>query len=413
MMNWFKIHLNDFILFFIFTGIVSTLSEFLMTPRTISGLALYFLFFLKYFVFKYNFNTKLDKRLLILYFLFFLSLFVSAVLSEDPFYSFHWIKKSYWVSLAITLGVVSIGFEKKLFKTLICSMIITLFLNNMHFYFKAVKICHTYNIFSSKFFIDRNYSSLLEILLPFGFFGIFYFRSNLFKIFTLLNTLAGIVLLILCGTPQGSTVRGAYISIFCEFLVFIFLLKYIPQYRIWAKRIFIIFSIGIVSVFLVLKNHKVIKNAFRKCFSSSGRIMIIKDRLPLFIKYKPIFGIGYGRNLYFNFLNKHHVPKRGGYYDKKEKQFVYFSDEGLFIQTFMRQGIIGLIIFIILYGYSIKLSFNLGVSINNQNFKIIYFTILTILIGHFFVRGLVETLSLTSYFILISFLLPQPKFNGK
>jgi len=404
-----RVYVDYLILFFIFTGIVSTLSEFLMTPRTISGLALYFLFFSKYLVLKCNFDAKVNKKLLILYLLFFFSLFVSAILSENPFYSFHWIKKSYWVSIAITLGVISIGFDERLFKTLMYAMLVTLFLNNLHFYFKSVKAYHTYNLFASGFFIDRNYSTLLEILLPFGFFGIFYFGNNLLKVFTLLNTLAGIVLLILCGTPQGSTVRGAYISVFCEFLIFVFLLNYLPKYKVWAKRLLILFLAGSVSVFFAFKNHRVIQNALKKGLSSSGRVTIIKDRLPLFIKYKPIFGIGYGRKLYFDFLDKHHAPKRIGCYDKKEHRFIYFGDEGLFIQTFIRQGIFGLIIFLILYGYTVKLSFSLGKSANNQRLKVIYFTIFTILIGHFLVRGLVETLSLTSYFILISFLLPQPK----
>jgi len=83
-----------------------------------------------------------------------------------------------------------------------------------------------------------------------------------------------------------------------------------------------------------------VKGALHRGLSPNGRDIIIKDRFFPILKAHPLLGLGYGRKLYFNFLDKHHIPKRFGHYDPDEKRFIYHSDEGLFLQTIIRQGLL-------------------------------------------------------------------------
>ncbi len=413
MLNLLYKYLDKALLFIIFSGIVSALSEFLMTPRTISAICLYLLFFLNL---KHSKKTLqvLNKEILLLSFLFFLSLSISALASENPLYSFHWIKKTYWVPLAIILGSISIDNRENLFKIFLGAMVTTLFVNNIYFYLKSVSNYHVYNLFSSDFVVDRNYSFLLGILLPFSFASSFYFRQIWVKIFCLINTIMGMLLLIPCGTPQGGTVRGAYITLFIEILIlFIFLFHYI-KIRTLPKKWFLAGSIGIILgliyLFSLFSSHPIIKKAMQKGFSSSGRIVMIRERLPLVFKEHPFLGIGYGRLLYFSFLQKHNI-KRGKYYDHQEKRYVYISDEGVFLQTLIRQGILGFLTFLCLYFYSVWRSFQIMFRTRLLLNKVLFFSVAAVLVGEYFFRGLVETLSLGPFFIVITPLFLKEKLN--
>jgi hypothetical protein len=149
------------------------------------------------------------------------------------------------------------------------------------------------------------------------------------------------------------------------------------------------------------RNHPKVKAAIQRGISPNGRDVIIKDRFFVIFKEHPILGLGYGRLLYFNFLEKHHVPKRLGHYDPQEKRFVYYSDEGLFLQTIIRQGVVGLLVFIPLFFYSLKLSFLYTRKEKDFLKKCYFFSIFIVLFAHYLIRGLVETLSLTYFFPLV------------
>ncbi len=393
--NFFNI--DYLILFFIFTGIISLCSEFLMTPRTISGIALYLLAFIKILQ---NFHKiKLNKYLILSIILFFISLFVSALLSEDPFYSIKWIKKIYWVSLAIGLGIISqFNNQKTLFKTVLLAFVITLCLNNIHFYIKAFNSSQTFNVFSPNFVVDRNYSSLFPILFVFGIFSIFYFQNIWFKIFVSLNIFWGFLLIVTTGA------RGAYGSLFIATVLSILLIGYI--FFNFSKRQLFLISMIFLSFFslcfILLSNNPKFKAALKRGISPNGRDVIIKTRFPVIFKERPFFGIGLGRKLYFDFLDKHNVPKIYGHYDSKEKRFVYYSDEGIFIQTIIRQGLIGFAIFLFLFIYSIYISIKKSISLKEDlEVRCISGAIFVILISHYFFRGLVETLSMKLFFVFI------------
>jgi len=393
---FFEKHTDDLILFFIFTGIVSLYSEFLTTPKTISGICLYLLLFYKHIILKRPFLKETNKKLLIFVGLFFLSLFVSAIFSEMPLYSLHWIKKSYWVSLPLGFAIISVG--ERALKVAFAGFV-TIFVGNVfHFYFKAVRECHTFNPFSPHFVPDRNFTIYLGILLPFAVGSVLVFRNIFFKLFLLFNILLSFLLLF----PIGS--RGGYVVAFLTILLWIIFSLAILWKKGHKKSVVLItFVLLLILTGLGIKfrNHPKVKAAIQRGISPNGRDVIIKDRFFVIFKEHPILGLGYGRLLYFNFLEKHHVPKRLGHYDPQEKRFVYYSDEGLFLQTIIRQGVVGLLVFIPLFFYSLKLSFLYTRKEKDFLKKCYFFSIFIVLFAHYLIRGLVETLSLTYFFPLV------------
>ncbi|GEM_PF-4495877 len=405
-MDLFKKYIDNFILFFLFTGIVSLFTECLMTPKTISAIMLYFFLIYKHLVLKEKFPSGAKKSLLILLFLFFVSLCLSAIFSEMPLYSFEWIKKSYWVSIPLGLAVLSIGYKKNVFKIILLAFITVFILNNLHFYLKAVKECHTWDLFSKTFIPDRNYTFYLGLLLPFALSSLLVFNNLIFRCFLILNIFFSLAFLF----PIGS--RGAFVTIFLEIILWIIFVSFL----MWKNNKKIIITGWIVLLlgfsFLAYKyhSHPMVKGAIKRRLSPNGRNIIIKDRFFLVLKHRPVLGIGYGRLLYFNFLEKYHVPKRCGRYDSKEKRFIYYSDEGIFLQTIIRQGLIGALIFILLFLYSLKEAFLKCLKTKIFIEKGMFFAIFSVLIAHYFIRGLVETLSLT-YFVFFIFIIAIPLSN--
>ncbi|OAG27676.1 hypothetical protein TH606_05625 [Thermodesulfatator autotrophicus] len=406
-----RISIDHLICFFVFTGIISLVSEFLMTPRTISAICLYILFFLQVYLLGLK-QLQINRKLIVVLFFFFLSLFVSALLSEDPLYSFKWIKKDFWVSLALGLGIIVCRKKILLLKTILFSFFMSLFFNNIHFYHKAAIQCKTLDIFSPHFIIDRNYSFILPILISFSLACFWYFKNIYLRIFIFINLIFGTTFMILTGA------RGGYVSLFIVYFLWTIFLVYLSlKERGYLNLKLITISLLLIafllSVFGIATSfHPKVQAALKRGFSPNGRDVIIKTRFPVIFKEHPFFGLGYGRRLYFDFLDKHNVPKIHGHYSAKEKRFVYHSDEGIFIQTIIRQGILGFMVFIVLICLALKFSFKSALSANKLE-SLISFSIFSCIISSVCFRGLVETIKLTEFVLLVFILVVLgPSYEG-
>jgi len=399
-----KVNLDYILAFFLFAGIWSSFSEHLTTIKTISAIAGYV--FIVYFLAVKKYFPRFDKSIFLLVLAFFVSLTISALFSADPLYSFKWIKKTYWVPLSL-VGIFLFIRDKNLkIKTVLLAFIFTFFINNFYFFYKTIQVSHTVNIFSPKFIPDRNYSFYVPIFLPFALAGIIYFSNMLLRIVILVEITFGLILLVLTGA------RGAYLSCMLEIILFILFVVHFLYKRYFLKyeRQTIIKLIAIPLLvmligFAALLNHPKVKAAFHRGLSPNGRDQIIADRFPVIFKHHPILGLGYGRQLYFRFLEEHNVPKRFGHYDKKEGRYVYHSDEGIYLQTIIRQGLLGFFVFIPLFVLSLKRSFVLSFRKSyDLNIKVFYFSLFLVMFCHYFLRGFIETLDLGGFILFTLFI---------
>ena len=212
-------------------------------------------------------------------------------------YSLKWIKKSYWVSVAIGLAIISICYKKELFKALIITFLIIFIWDNYYFYLKAVEHCKIWDIFSPKFTADRNYTSLLPMLFPFALTSMLIYKNFVIRGIIVLNILFAFLLLFTIGS------RGAFVSIFVEIILWL-IFVIIMFFKVQKKTVIylaLVFCSIIGFVVYNYHNHPMVKSAIKRGISLNGRDVIIKDRFPVIFKERPILGIGYGRYFILTF----------------------------------------------------------------------------------------------------------------
>jgi hypothetical protein len=242
--------------------------------------------------------------------------------------------------------------------------------------------------------LSRDYSDYFLIMYPFILASFFVFKSK-FKYINLTLLVIGFVELLLTGA------RGAWVGVIGETFIFIFFLAYLKKEYI--KKIIII--VGILSAILlgsgycIYQNSPLVKSRVDiGIFYSSGRNDIIETRLPIFLKHGNLFvGIGGPGNYQYNkFLNFYHASIINEETKKIENGkiiFYYHSDEPFLLQIFYKEGVIGIITFLI---------FILIFLYKGYKFLNLYtLSITSSFIGYFLIRGLVEVRELK--FLLIYF----------
>ncbi len=233
--------------------------------------------------------------------------------------------------------------------------------------------------------LQRNYSNYFDFLYPFVLAGMFIIK-NKFKYLIGVVLFLGFFELILTGA------RGAWVAVLGESLIFIFLTVVFKKE--YLKNILIFSGLSIflivISGYYLYNHSSLIKSKIQQGIKPDGRENIIKTRLPIFLKYgNYIIGIGGPGDIqYIKFLNKYHVPKQYG--EQCKNYFKYWGDEPFLLQTFYKQGILGLVIFLFfsaLFLYQIYKYINLDFS---KEAKFFILAVMSSYIGYYFIRGLVE-----------------------
>jgi hypothetical protein len=230
--------------------------------------------------------------------------------------------------------------------------------------------------------LERNFANYFEFVYPFFLVSFFYIKNIYLRIVISIAVIIGIFELILTGA------RGSWGAIFIEtFIIYLFLFIYNKNIR--KKLIYLyIFSI---SIFLILgvylfNNSSLIQNKLNKGLNSSGRDLIIKDRLPIFLEHQNyLIGVGgISNSQYAQFLNDYNAPKRFG--NEENGKFKYWSDEPFIFQLFYKYGILGLLTFSI---FSLIFIFSIF-KIANKNRNYLLFGLISSFIGYYFIRALFE-----------------------
>jgi hypothetical protein len=327
-----------------------------------------------------------NKVLFISLFLFLFSIILSIIFSfSDSMgsikeFEVEFLNTSIFVVIALNIK------DKKLMMKILFYMIILAFIyDTVRYAYMYIKNNPNFNL---SLRLSRNYSDYFLTIYPFILSSFFIFRNKL-KYIILVLLAIGFIELILTGA------RGAWVGVIGETVIFIFFLGYLKKEYI--KRIII--SVGIISVILVgsgyyiYQHSSLLKYKLHQGVSPNGRDVIVKTRLPIFLKHGNLFvGIGGpGNYQYDKFFNFYHAP--GNFAVKEGNNLRYFSDEPFLLQIFYKEGVIGIItflIFVLIFLYKGYKSLNLYT-----------LSISTSFIGYYLIRGLVEGRELK--FLLIYF----------
>lgn len=327
-----------------------------------------------------------NKALFISLFLFIFSIILSIIFSfSNSMGSVKEFETEFLNTSVFIIIALNIKDKKLMMKVLFYMIILAFIYDTIKYGYFYIKNNPNLNL---SLRLSRDYSDYFLIIYPFILTSFFIFKSK-FKYSILILLAIGFIELILTGA------RGAWIGVIGETFIFIFFLAYLKKEYI--KKIII--SVGIVSAILlgsgyyIYQNSSLLKYKFHQGISPNGRDEIIKTRLPIFLKHGNLFiGIGGPENYqYLKFLNFYHAPKK--YAVQKNNEFLYFGDEPFLLQIFYKEGILGLItflVFIIIFLYESYKSLNLYT-----------LSITTSFIGYFLIRGLVEGRELK--FLLIYF----------
>ena len=340
----------------------------------------------KYKTFLYKQCFLENKVLFISLFLFLFSIILSIIFSfSNSMGSIKEFETEFLNTSIFVIIALNIKDKKVMMKILFYMIVLAFVYDTVRYAYIYIKNNPNLNL---SIRLSRNYSDYFLTTYPFVLNSFFVFRNKLK--YTILVLLAiGFVELILTGA------RGAWVSVVGETFIFIFFLGYLKKEYI--KRILL--SVGIISAILVgsgyyiYQNSSLLKYKLHQGVSPNGRDVIVKTRLPIFLKHGNLFiGIGGPENYqYIKFLNFYHAPKKFGIQEKDG--FHYFGDEPFLLQIFYKEGIIGLITFlafIFIFLYKSYKSLNLYT-----------LSVTTSFIGYFLIRGLVEGRELK--FLLIYF----------
>jgi len=257
--------------------------------------------------------------------------------------------------------------------------------------------------------LERKWSDYIEFLFPFVIVSIMIIRNNLVKYLLSLFLIVGIAELFLTGA------RGAWVSVSVEAVLF-FIFIGITKKELIKKNIlkigFFVVLISLLGVYFY-QNSSWVKRKFLQ-HTTSGRDIIVKTRLPIFLKHQNfLVGIGGpGNYQYDKFLNDYHAPKIYGRWNKEKRMFSYWADEPYLLQVFYKEGLIGLISFVLFLLYFGIVIFK-KIKITNDKLQLLNLAVFVSFIGVYIVRGLVEgrNLDYLVFFIVYYILINNKEVN--
>ena len=192
--------------------------------------------------------------------------------------------------------------------------------------------------------------------------------------------------------------RGSTLSLLIEIsiITLFYFYKAKANYKTKALQIGILaIAFALMGLGFLKTNTGVFTRIISQGTNSSGRDVIIKTRLPIFLKYGSItHGIGSDYGAYINFFNEHNAPRKFGGFDKKQNKFIYWRDEPQALQVFYESGIIGVSLYLLfLISFAIKLLIS-GIKPGDNSY--IAIPIFTALIGDSFVKALFENTGIST-----------------
>ena len=329
-----------------------------------------------------------NKLLFIFFLLFILSILFSIIFSfSNPLPSLKEFKIEFLnisIFMIIALGIQNKTLKKILFYSIIIAFMFDIFIFAIHYIQKNPH-------FNFSIRLERLFANYFEILYPFILISFFLLKNKLIKILLSIFLILGFFELVLTGT------RGGWITVISETILFAIILIIIEKK--YLKKVIIASLITITSfllIFIYIYNHShFIQYKFKQGLKPNGRNTIVQTRLPIFLKHGNLLtGIGGPDNYQYNkFLNYYKAPTKYGNFEGKK--FHYFSDGPFLLQIFYKEGILGLVLFLLFSFYLIFLSFK--IILNKKIYistKLVISAIIISFIGEYFIRGLVEGRSL-------------------
>ena len=285
--------------------------------------------------------------------------------------------------------------QKKLFLYFFFMIVLSLVSNVLYYGWNYLQINPSLN-FSMR--LDRSFSFLFDFSFPFAVITLFIVKNKIVKTSLLIILFIGLFELILTGA------RGGWIStLFSLFLIVSILYWRYTEYRkkiIGSILVFLIFVSGLF--YYAYEHSSLVKNRIDVGLYTSGRDVIIKERLPIFLEHGNFFiGIGGpGNNAFEKLLNDQKAPIRCG--KQLENTYLYCGDEPFFLQTFYREGIVGLIVCLWILILMIRLSWR-NIKYTDKYTVEFYFSValFSSFFSYYFIRGLVELRNFTMLFVFV------------
>lgn len=350
----------------------------------------------KYYEELYKENFKNNYLLIILLFAFLLyALTISYFSYSGTLFTF---KKAFaqfsraWIAIFIALSIkVDEKKARFIFFLLLFVFISTTIYDARHYLdFANLKANLSKTAFVKK---TRMYARFVDLFLVFGIFGFFLAKNFFLKFFIFLSgILLPLAMLVLTGA------RGAWISaVFTIFssIFFLFFTKYFKNKKLVFFSLAVMLSASSYFSYYAYQHYPRIKFKMTQK-TSSGRDIILADRLPLFLKSdRAYYGLGFVPNAHFKYSEydaflrdkeKEGNKIRLAYYDK-DKQRSWAHDEPTYLGYLFEYGYIGTGIFILL---SLTI---LGSSLVNffKTRSLLFASVFLSFSSYYLLRGLFET----------------------
>ncbi len=246
--------------------------------------------------------------------------------------------------------------------------------------------------FESGRIISRAYADYVDRFLAFGLISMLFFRSNSIRFLSLILC---IILPIIMDVLAGA--RGSYLAGFVCIVLF-FIISYQNGFKeIYKKNlkyIVVFAAICFSAIFLILFDSSIAKYKLSQGSYSSGRDLILKERLPLLLNSPRAFvGLGYGKDQYDSFLrdeNDKGVNISMMQIHKDSGERFWWNDEPFFVGKYYYYGVFGtsMLVFIVLW--LVLVSYSKFKTTRN----LMYLAIFLSVIAYFGVRGLFESINL-------------------
>lgn len=386
-----RLHINTIVAIFLGIFLIGFLAD-ISILRDVGISISVFLFI--YILFFHKENTLLNikgfltssKWVFITFLLLISSMTFSSIFAYyDSHTSLHYLFKALLNISLFAIIVASLSQEKIIFD-IIKYAVITAFI------IISFKFLVLIPILDAK--IERTYSNYFELLFPFIFAMAIFSKQQGF--YGLLSAIS-IVMVLFTGA------RGAYGAGIGEILIILAFYIYIkrPSLRkIYGMFTFIFLSLIILISTLYIKTD-FIKGRIDIGFNPSSRDIIIKERLPIFMRNSNLFvGIGYGGDQYHAFLKDNNAPTTLAYYDKNKK-LTFLHEEPYFLSFFYHFGIIGLILLLVFCFLFIKNILYHLIKYKFYDYNIMLIAIFASFVGKFLIRGLFEHLRFEHLLFLV------------
>ncbi len=397
-----RVNLENSILFFLCLFIVGFYNEHLNALKTVGIIVAFILTIIQiklHPIPAYSLALKRFKKNRTSIILF-LMLLLSMLLSSSFAYT-GGLKSIYLfykeIKYAIVFGFIIffIKLDRRAMLFFVVALLLSIALLNAHFLSKSFIAS---SFFDGTLKIDRFFTMFYEITFPFAVISFFLFKNRLLKLFILIfPILIGVVILLYTG------VRGSWLMIIVEFIM---ILTYITlkQRAILVEHKYFIMTSIILAALLIpyfYMNSTIFKSKFDRGTHTSGRDIIIKDRLPIFMNsQRKMLGLGFAGVNYTQFMYDNNAPQRFGAWNEKNNQFKYSHDEPYLLSIFYHYGYVGSFAMFLFLSYTIFTSIKQFIKndyIDGMLFKVALFSSF---FGIFFTRGLFETLYLDDVVML-------------